>query len=431
MRVQSAEERSSVSSVDVGGASEQLQNKPLVGRMRFFFKNPIVDAYFSYVLAFGARGGADVGEAFFTASRISQYKPETWVRAFTEMAERLAPIAEQAMERGHRMTARQTWLRASFFDRAALMSLSPMKQADHYRSIRARSLARFHKAAELFDPPIEKIAIPFEGIEMRGYFIRPDAIDTRRPTLIVVGGGDSVVEDMVFAFGFGIGERGYNFPSVDLPGQGDTPLAGMKMTPDSERPMKAIVDYALGRAEVDSNKLAAVGASLGGYIVPRAAIHDDRIKAIVVNSIILNLYEYFVQAKELKTLAWLEGMPGFRLILRLSGSWLAGLFNVMDTWKWKWGVNTIAEWLEVSKAYEIDPSGIKCPTLLLVGEDEYAYPASRRFQEEALEKIAHPRKDLVIGSGELGAGGKNLLPNLTMFRNTTFDWLDEVFDHRP
>ncbi|MDT9329156.1 MAG: hypothetical protein P5694_26395, partial [Limnospira sp. PMC 1286.21] len=80
-------------------------------------------------------------EAFFTASRISQYKPETWVRAFTEMAERLAPIAEQAMERGHRMTARQTWLRASFFDRAALMSLSPMKQADHYRSIRARSLA--------------------------------------------------------------------------------------------------------------------------------------------------------------------------------------------------------------------------------------------------------------------------------------------------
>ncbi|MDT9298585.1 MAG: hypothetical protein P5700_27010, partial [Arthrospira platensis PCC 7345] len=84
--------------------------------MRFFFKNPIVDAYFSYVLAFGARGGADVGEAFFTASRISQYKPETWVRAFTEMAERLAPIAEQAMERGHRMTARQTWLRASFFD---------------------------------------------------------------------------------------------------------------------------------------------------------------------------------------------------------------------------------------------------------------------------------------------------------------------------
>lgn len=423
-----ANERQRTSSWTGPGRHEQPKNKPLVGRMRFFFKNPIVDAYFSYVLAFGARGGGDVGEAYFAASRIRQYKPETWVQAFTEMAERLVPIAERAMERGHRVSARETWLRASFLDRAALMSLSPMKHAERYRSIRARSLERFQKAAELFDPPIERISIPFDGIEMKGYFIRPDLSETRRKTLIVVGGGDSLVEDMVFVFGLGIGERSYNFLSVDLPGQGDTPLAGMKMTPDSERPMKAVVDYALSRPEVDSARLAAVGGSLGGYIVPRAAIHDDRIKAIVVNSLILNLYEYFVQAKELKTLARLEGMPGFRILLRLSGSWLAGLFNVMDTWKWKWGVDTIAEWLEVSKAYEIDPSGIRCPTLLLIGEDEYAFEASRRFQKEALDRINHPRKELVIGSGELGAGGKNFLPNLTLFRNTTFDWLDEVFE---
>ncbi len=26
-------------------------NKPLVGRMKFYYKNPIVDAYFSYLLA--------------------------------------------------------------------------------------------------------------------------------------------------------------------------------------------------------------------------------------------------------------------------------------------------------------------------------------------------------------------------------------------
>ena len=37
--------------------------------MKFYYKNPIADAYFSYLLAFGARGGTDVGEAFYSVAR--------------------------------------------------------------------------------------------------------------------------------------------------------------------------------------------------------------------------------------------------------------------------------------------------------------------------------------------------------------------------
>jgi hypothetical protein len=115
----------------------------------------------------------------------------------------------------------------------------------------------------------------------------------------------------------------------------------------------------------------------------------------------------------------------------LTGSWLAGLYNIMDTWKYKWGVTTMAEWLEACDEFRADPSLITCPTLLLVGEDEYAYPHSRRFQHESLEKIQNTEKRLVIGRTDMGAGGKNMLPNLSALRHATYDWLDEVFGHLP
>jgi hypothetical protein len=44
-----------------------------------------------------------------------------------------------------------------------------------------------------------------------------------------------------------------------------------------------------------------------------------------------------------------------------------------------------------------------------------------------MKKINHPKVDLVIGKAELGASGKNMLPNLTLIRHTVYDWLDEIF----
>jgi hypothetical protein len=51
-------------------------------------------------------------------------------------------------------------------------------------------------------------------------------------------------------------ERGYNFLTVDLPGQGLLPLAGKPFRPDMQVPLKAVVDYALSRPEVDPRRLA-------------------------------------------------------------------------------------------------------------------------------------------------------------------------------
>lgn len=402
-------------------------NKPLVGRMKFYYKNPIADAYFSYLLAFGARGGADIGEAFAAVSNVNQYDTEAWVRELTKVADLAEKDAERSFSRGHLITARETFLRVYYLNRAALFNLSPVKETKRYSEILDHAVANFRKAAALFNPPIEPIEIDFEGKKLKGYFMKPDNSNVKRPTIYNVGGGESFSEDMCLLFGIGDQERGYNIVTVDLPGMGNTAAEGMKMEPAMEKPVSRVIDYLESRPDVDMDRLAVFGPSLGGYTVARAASKDKRIKALIANSIILNLHDYLVQAKELKILAKYEHFPLFKLVTRMFGSWLAGLFNMMDVFKWRWNVNTIQEWLDACKAFTADASMIECPSLLMVGEDELAYSATHGFITDAMQKIKNPKVDLVIGKSDQGASGKNMLPNLTLIRHTVFDWLDEVF----
>lgn len=143
-------------------------NKPLVGRMKFYYKNPIVDAYFSYLLAFGARGGVDIGEAFAAVSNVGQYDTEAWVRELTKTANLAETDALISYSRGHLISARETFLRVYYLNRAALFNLSPVRQPQRYREILDHAVTNFRKAAALFNPPIEPIEIDFEGKKLKG-----------------------------------------------------------------------------------------------------------------------------------------------------------------------------------------------------------------------------------------------------------------------
>ena len=56
-------------------------------------------------------------------------------------------------------------------------------------------------------------------------------------------------------------DRGYNFMTVDLPGQGLMPFAGKVFRTDTNVAMKPVVDYILSRSDVDPEYLAAYGIS--------------------------------------------------------------------------------------------------------------------------------------------------------------------------
>lgn len=48
--------------------------------------------------------------------------------------------------------------------------------------------------------------------------------------------------------------------------------------------MKPVLDFACKHPNVDTSRLAVYGISNGGYFVPRTAVYDKRIKAVVVSS---------------------------------------------------------------------------------------------------------------------------------------------------
>src|SRR5690606_32588527 len=77
----------------------------------------------------------------------------------------------------------------------------------------------------------------------------------------------------------------------------------LKFRPDYEKPIGAMLDFALARPEVASERLALYGISFGGYFVTRAAEHDRRIKALIANSPIIDLFAYMRAFVSLKFVA--------------------------------------------------------------------------------------------------------------------------------
>src|SRR5690606_11324879 len=111
-------------------------------------------------------GGGTPGEIFHAISGIGD-DPYAWPPAFSALAERLDAAGQEAAERGRHVTAREHFLRASMYWRAAEYFSDPFQPASRERGLASR--ASFLRGAALLDDRIEAVEIPFEGIKLPGY----------------------------------------------------------------------------------------------------------------------------------------------------------------------------------------------------------------------------------------------------------------------
>ena len=76
----------------------------------------------------------------------------------------------------------------------------------------------FQKGASLLDTPIEPIQVPWklrgDDVYLPGYFMRPDDRGAKRPTVIIMNGGEMYPEDQYFWGGAEALLRGYNVLSI-------------------------------------------------------------------------------------------------------------------------------------------------------------------------------------------------------------------------
>lgn len=218
--------------------------------------------------------GVDYNDFVRTTGRVQRW--EEWLDAWRELGDMHFALGEEAERLGRFVTAGEAYVRAAvaYHFGKFLWWVDPEKRWE----IADRSVAAMYKAHRLLDPTAERIEVPFEGTVLVGNLRRPPGVD-RPPLVILIPGLDSSKEEF-FHWENTFLARGLATFSMEGPGQGEV-ARHLFIRPDYEAAVAAFEEVFLSRPDIDSNRIGAVGVSLGGYYVLRAAAFVPWLRAAV------------------------------------------------------------------------------------------------------------------------------------------------------
>jgi pimeloyl-ACP methyl ester carboxylesterase len=400
--------------------------------MQVTFSTDILDYQTLRAMAYTTFGGAEPGEVLVTADRIDSTSPDQWHDEWTRTANRVFQRAKSADDSGHSRTARGAYFRAHTYYRTAEFFLP----SDDDRRIPTyeKSIEAFRAGASLLPRPPERIAIPYEDTDLPGYlFLPPDVSsnDEPLPTVVCLGGFDSIGEELYFACGVPEAlARGYAVVLFDGPGQG-APLRyeGITAREDWENVVGPVIDELEPRPELDEDRIALIGLSFGGYYAPRAAAFEHRVSACVAFDHMHDLYQA-AAADSPRAAQILKRVP--EGVINATAA-LGSRFSIesrwrMDNGRWVFGVETAAEYMDIIQEYSLTgvAGDIECPTLVLAGEDDHFVPVELAY--EFARQIGE-RATLEVFETETGAGEHCQSGNLALATGVIYDWLDDRFGH--
>ena len=155
-----------------------------------FFNDPSLNSLAVAMLGRMYTGAADAGEALTAFNRITDGDNASWVREWEATADRVAASGDDCLRRGHRVSSRNTLLRAAAYYAACVYVVDG---CDDPETVLARTFAAYRRCWEqylgLLDNPPEPFDISCEGATMPGWFFAADG-DGPKPTLVVANGSD-------------------------------------------------------------------------------------------------------------------------------------------------------------------------------------------------------------------------------------------------
>jgi pimeloyl-ACP methyl ester carboxylesterase len=395
--------------------------------------NPMWEAFGERALTAAIYGGADFGECLTTVQRVGDHgTPDDWYREWIATADRVAAIGDDSATKGHRVSAREAYSRATSYYRVAYYPLYGKPVDPRLAQAFDTETTTFQKAAELFDHPIEVLEIPFEGGFLPAYFVKVDDSGKARPTMVHTNGYDSNIQEMYFAHAPAAIRRGYNCLLFDGPGQGGVLIKqGIPIRPDWETVVTPVIDYALSRPEIDPAKIVLVGWSFGGFLAPRAASFEHRIAALIADPGQGDLRDSVIPSFPL-TDEQKAAFPNIDpALLQPMVAWLnSPAADPMTKWRmlqrgpWVHGVDTLFDYLKALVEFKVlsVASQISCPTLLTAAEGDPTAEGGAAL----LNPLTVSRKERIFFSAAEGAGGHCEALARTLYHQRTFDWLDET-----
>lgn len=394
-----------------------------------------IQFWYETVRAFGAAsyGGSEFGEVLSTASRIVSGDFDSWYDAWNGTAERVSNEAAGQLAHGHRISARDGFLRAATYYRTSEFFLHGNPRDPRITLAYRRSVECYKACAELFDPAIEPVEIPYERTTLPGYFHRVDDSGRRRPLLIMHSGFDGSAEELHDGGARAAVERGYNVLAFDGPGQfGPLHRENLTFRPDWEKVVTPVVDFALKLPGVDPEKIALMGISLGGELAPRAAAFEKRIAALIAND---GVYDYGAanlagvpagQRAIVKEMLIAKDAPELDRLIEASmhassmAAWgiTHGMFAM--------GAPTPRAYLAAAQAFNLRDGvaeAISCPTLVCEAEGDIFFKGQ---PQELLDHLTCPKTLMRFTESE-GAGAHCQVGAGRLAFSRMYDWLDQLF----
>jgi pimeloyl-ACP methyl ester carboxylesterase len=394
--------------------------------MKFLFEDESFSFETLRTAGFANDGGSDLGEVLATARNIAEGDEEAWLREWKSTAQRAHAIADRAQAAGHRVSAREALLRASNYYRTAEFYRRDDPANDpEVKLLSTLSRETFAAAAALMDTPVEAVRIPYQDTSLPGYLFLVDDSGTPRPTVIFTSGFDSTLEESYFVIAAAALRRGYNVLAYDGPGQGAA-LREQQLVfrPDWEAVVTPVVDYALTRAEIAPDRLVLMGYSLGGYLTARAAAHEHRLAALVLDDGLYDYHDANVRIMPPFLREWVEAgrdeladpVAGLLMTVSTQARW------ALRNGVWTFGATSVADYIRRTAAYTLDGVAhlINCPTLILDAENDQFF----RGQPQQLQAALTCPHTLITLSEAEGAGEHCHMGAMARFQQVTFDWLD-------
>jgi alpha-beta hydrolase superfamily lysophospholipase len=373
-------------------------------------------------VGYTAYGGADIGEVMATAARITPGDWESWYREWLALAERIATIADKSAADGHAASASSAYLRASNYYRTAEFFLRDDPSNDpRVEDISARAIETFRAAPEI-QAHWTRVGIPYEGIELEGYYLNSSGDEPGR-TLLAHGGYDSTVEELFFTVGEAARRRGWNCLIFEGPGQGSAlRVKKLPFRHDWEAVVTPVVDFAVNLRGVDPERIALLGMSMGGYLAPRAAAFEHRFAACVAYDGVIDMAAAILGRPELDSkqhAASMDDLIANRAQAPSSLRW--GISNAL----WVFKGDTAQELIdEISKYGDLTEVAhqITCPTLVCEAENDHFFSGQPQMLYDAL----HCPKTLLTFTAAEGAEEHCHVGALMLFHQRMFDWLDDT-----
>ncbi len=218
--------------------------------------------------------GVDYNDFVSTTASIERW--DQWLGAWTATARTHADLAERARVAGRLRSAGEAWLRAAitYHFSKFVWTLDP----ERHRANTVAAIEALADAHELLGTGALRVQAPLGDATVVATLRHPAGGDGAPALVVLIPGLDSTKEEF-FLWEQVFLDRGMATLSLDGPGQGETGFQ-LPIRHDYEAAVTAILDALGDRDDIDVRRIGAVGVSLGGHYVVRAAVFEPRITAL-------------------------------------------------------------------------------------------------------------------------------------------------------